>query len=121
MLPQQDQGIKMAQLGKYLRKLEGGYGHWCPGCSEMHYIAVETPLSNGAKWSFNGDIDKPTFSPSVKIQIPVDKEDEKNDILYHFVERCHYFIKEGNIEYCNDCTHDLKGQTIPLPEWPEGE
>ena len=94
----------MAQLGKYLRKIQGGYGHWCPGCGEMHYIAVEKPLSNGAQWAFNGDIEKPSFAPSVRIKV----FGEPPDI-------CHYFITDGQIKFCGDCTYELSGQTVPLP------
>lgn len=31
---------------------------------------------------------------------------------------CHYFIKAGRIEFCGDCTHALKGQTVDLPDFP---
>ena len=30
---------------------------------------------------------------------------------------CHSFIKDGNIQYLNDCTHKLAGQTIEIPDW----
>ncbi len=99
----------MAQLGTYFRKMSGGYGHWCPGCEGMHYIAVEKPLSNGAKWAFNGDIEKPTFSPSVNIKVPGSVAEEI------VPEQCHYFITDGQIRFCGDCTHGLSGQTVPLP------
>lgn len=98
----------MSQLGKYLRKMEGGYGHWCPGCKTMHYIAVEKPLGNGAKWTFDGNIEAPTFNPSVSIKIPWAEDPEA----------CHYFLHGGQIKFCGDSTHALAGQTIPLPEWP---
>ena len=77
------------------------YVHWCPGCRQAHAINVEKPNPWNAVWSFDGNVDRPTFSPSVNI-----------------VGRCHYFIRNGNIEFCSDSKHALSGQTVPLPEWP---
>ena len=32
---------------------------------------------------------------------------------------CHSFVTDGRIRFLGDCTHALKGQTVPIPEWPE--
>jgi hypothetical protein len=88
---------------------DAGWMHWCPGCKNTHAIAVEKPFENGARWTFDGNMEAPTFAPSVKVNWP-----EPGRV-------CHYFIKAGNIEFCSDSTHALAGKTVPLPEWPEGE
>jgi len=78
------------------------YYFWCPGCDAIHKICaggVNTPV-----WTFNGDLVKPTFSPS---HLTGGKDFKEN--------RCHSFIENGNIRYLDDCHHELKGQTIPLP------
>jgi hypothetical protein len=31
---------------------------------------------------------------------------------------CHSFVTEGRIEFLSDSTHELAGQTVPIPEWP---
>jgi hypothetical protein len=67
----------------------------------MHMINVEKPNGNGAQWSWNQDAEKPTFSPSINI-----------------VGICHYFIREGRIEFCSDSKHDLAGQSVELPDLP---
>lgn len=71
----------------------------CPGCGSLH--SIQTP-----QWSFNEDLEKPTVSPS---------------ILVYGVEgshpRCHSFVRDGMIQFLDDCTHELKGQTIEIPEW----
>jgi hypothetical protein len=101
-----------AYFGKYLARYPEYYGdrwlHWCPACKTLHEIAVDTPFSNGARWSFNGDLDAPSFTPSVNLSIgPFEDQ--------HSV-RCHYFITAGKISFCGDCTHGLAGQTVDLPE-----
>ncbi len=114
----------MAQAGKYLRRLTaadgyfaGGYAHYCPACEEMHAFAVDTPFRNGAQWSFDGNLDAPTFSPSVNITTgPYPSDDEKAGRT----DVCHYFLKAGQLQFLGDCTHALRGQTVPLPELPQG-
>lgn len=91
----------------------------------MHTIAVDTPFKNGARWGFNGNVNSPSFTPSVNVSAT----DEDTGEVVH---RCHYFIKLGAdcgsqyladkpyIQFLGDCTHSLKGQTVPLPELPLG-
>jgi hypothetical protein len=76
----------------------------CPGCNYHHPFKLDTPQENGAKWTFNEDVNKPTFSPSML----VNKHDPKS--------RCHSFVKDGKIEFLSDCFHDLKNKTVELPE-----
>jgi len=90
-----------------LKKTDSGfYMHWCEGCQSRHMIAVEEPLSNKARWVFNGDLEKPTFTPSVRVRWPGGC--------------CHYFITDGQIIYLSDCTHSLAGKTVPLQSLPRG-
>lgn len=79
----------------------------CPGCGCLHY--VNTNPQYGAHWQFNGNIDRPTFSPS--ILVGAHKVAAGSNEL-----RCHSFIKDGMIQFLNDCEHNLKGQTVELLE-----
>lgn len=100
----------MSALGTKLRVLEGGaYSFWCPGCQRGHMVHVDSVNSVGAKWTFNGNGDAPTFSPSIHLQV------EYGD--GHRETRCHSFITDGMIQFLGDCTHALAGQTVPLPDW----
>lgn len=101
----------MSQISSALRKVEGGYMHHCPGCNALHMIAVEEPFPNGARWTFDGNVDKPTFAPSIRVQWDFGPERQKR--------QCHYFIRAGKIQFCGDCTHDLSGQTVDLPDLPD--
>lgn len=86
------------------------YAHWCVGCNQRHEIAVDTPFHNGARWSFDGNVEKPTFSPSINIRMGPLRDGR---ILV-----CHYFVRAGQIIYCGDCTHDLKNKTVDLAPFP---
>jgi len=89
----------------------------CPGCDQAHHIftTTGTKLSNNKTplWKFNGDVNKPTCTPSLSIKFTQGLELEGT--LKHCV--CHSFIREGQIQYLNDCTHKLAGQTVAIPDW----
>ncbi len=70
----------------------------CKGCNTRHRIVV-------GKWTWNGDLIKPTFTPSILCTWNEPSGDK----------RCHSFVTDGKIKYLTDCTHDLKGQTVDLP------
>lgn len=76
---------------------------YCQGCDFDHAIGKGIH-------EFNGDYEKPTFSPSVLVTAPNPKKDRI----------CHSFIKEGMIQYLDDCTHNFAGKTVKLernPTW----
>ena len=65
-------------------------------------------------WGWNGDLKRPTFSPSILTRIPWGPE--RKEIVNHV------FIQDGMISYLNDCTHEFAGKTMELPklqDWPE--
>jgi len=94
----------MGQVSSKLRRGTCYYSHWCPGCEEMHVIYVAAPAR--ITWSFGGDIQRPSFSPSVRITA-------------HKGSVCHYFLTSGELRYCTDSTHRLAGTNVPLPDLPE--
>lgn len=114
----------MGQLSSKLRSVAGGgFAYWCQGCEEMHVV------SSG--WAFDGNLEAPTFSPSVLTTsghyVPgwqgpscwCTYNTEHPDSPAPFkCERCHTFIKGGMVQFLGDCTHALAGQTLPLPDLP---
>lgn len=61
-------------------------------------------------WQFNGDLERPTFSPSLLCQS--NRWDGQRAVPH----TCHSFITDGRIQFLGDCTHALAGQTVDLLE-----
>jgi len=124
---------------KIVRDTEGRfYGiKWiCPGCDTdgdgMPHIlpvswlppgeTVESPhVAGQPHWSFNGDLEKPVFGPSVLSSW----ERWRGDGLQPEKHVCHSFVgcngaQPGQITFLGDCTHALAGRTVDLPEIGEG-
>lgn len=83
-------------------KVHYGYYFHCPGCKCGHSFWTEKPNEAGARWSFNGDVEKPTFRASLLVTWPGGKR------------RCHLFVTDGKIQFLGDCTHELAGQTVEM-------
>ena len=78
---------------------ENKHAFFCPACHFGHWFKT------GAKqWTWNGDRDKPTINPSV--------------LAYDNHFRCHSYVRNGQIQFLGDCTHELRNQTVDLPEFP---
>jgi len=100
-------------MGKVLIKLDsvdGIYLFHCPGCKCSHWFSTtgRTPANpkevrEQFKWTFNGDLDKPTVRASILVR------SGKNGSNV-----CHSFITDGQIKYLSDCTHELKDKTVFL-------
>lgn len=70
----------------------------CPGCKMDHRFIIKPP-----RWKFNGNWEKPSFTPSLKWDI-------------NKVVQCHLILTDGVINYCNDCVHELAGKKVPMVE-----
>lgn len=82
----------------------GQFIFWCPGCHEHHGVWTDPEHPNkvtGSKWTFDGNMERPTFSPS---------------ILTIGRTRCHLHIVNGEIHYCSDCDHALAGKAVPMED-----
>ena len=71
----------------------------CPACRYGHRF--------DHRWTFNGDVDQPTFSPSLLIRTSQGV--------------CHSYVQDGRIQFLGDCTHALAGQTVELPDLGRAE
>lgn len=89
-------------FGKGPEKTFDAWKWFCKGCGFTHSFWMD------GRWTFDGDEDRPTFSPSLLLK----KEDG-------WAHQCHTFVRDGRVEYLSDCSHPLAGQTIELPELGE--
>ena len=96
-------------MAKVRERKEEGWYHFefeCPGCKYKHGFYVERLGHTGPMWQFNGDIERPTVSPSILMRT-------SQSGVPHI---CHSFIQDGYIQFLSDCTHELAGHTVELPE-----
>lgn len=108
---------------------KGSYWFECLGCKDTHLVNTVANSYNGSKWEFNGDLNRPTFSPSILVNSGhfADPNTDSCWCTYNqdLIERgeepstfeckiCHSFIRDGKIQYLNDCTHELAGQTVEM-------
>lgn len=91
---------------------------WCPGCDDLHMVSEA--------WQVTGAGESLTISPSVLVY-------ERQKLINEGLEwdallapenkvttpRCHSFVRNGHIEFLNDSTHELAGQTVAVPELPD--
>lgn len=63
------QAETVTELTPYLEYWSSGiYMFKCPGCKYLHPFNVkEGAHHNGSIWTFNGDVEKPTFKPSLLV------------------------------------------------------
>ena len=78
------------------------YLFYCPGCNCYHWFTVP-------KWTWNGNFEKPTVSPSI-ITSPHDPR-----------IKCHLQIICGELKYFTDSRHYLSGISISMVDLEEME
>jgi len=93
-----------------------GLIYYCPGCLKKHIVHVDS--TKQPCWGWNGDIIKPTFTPSVLVRHTptytvkeleqLGQEKLTKDIVYHS------YIKDGKIQYLTDTNHYLSGKTVDM-------
>lgn len=72
---------------------------WCPACDRAHNFAVDG-------WSYNGDPESPTFSPSMLATYGEDGP------------VCHGFVTDGKYRFCADSDHEMAREAVEVPDWP---
>lgn len=74
----------------------------CPGCRLYHQVMIGDGPS--PRWTFNGDLGRPTLTPSILTQ-----GRSRHGTFY-----CHSFVTDGEIRFLEDSQHDLAGKTVRL-------
>lgn len=87
--------------GIKLEDMIGSASFFCPACKIKHSVRT-------APWGWNGSESAPSFVHSVAVH---GVKNAKNDPTPTV---CHSMVKDGQIRFLGDCTHELKGKTVPL-------
>jgi hypothetical protein len=101
-----------------------------PGPSGVLFIPVmiKGTREGTGRWTWNGDIEKPTLRPSVLTQCghfdPHFKagdscwctynKEHPNEPSPFYCFRCHTWINDGKAQFLPDCSHELVGKTLDL-------
>lgn len=105
-------------MANVIRRAEGGIlTFFCAGCQCSHGV--------NSGWTFNGDFERPTFTPSILVRGY--KMSAHGEAMIARGERhpeggrypgentvCHSFVTDGKIQFLDDCTHALAGKTVAL-------
>lgn len=73
-------------------------------------------------WTWNGSVDKPTLHPSLRTSgtFPLSDSQTAHILSGEKFEPtpwlCHTFVTDGQVIFLDDTTHDLRTQTLDLPE-----
>jgi len=108
-----------------LRIMENGrVAFYCPGCKKFHAIHIE----GEGRWDFNRNYNRPTFNPSILVRsghfVPGHEDQcwckfyaERPDEEPAFkCFQCHSFVADGKIQFLTDCSHELAGKIVELPD-----
>lgn len=80
------------------------------------YVVSRTPAyekacveaGNGTPcWGFNGNLERPTFTPSLLMR------KYEGDVCSHV---CHLYMTDGKLMFLSDSSHALKGKTVEMME-----
>jgi hypothetical protein len=99
-------------------------GFYCPACEMLHVF--------DERWKFDGNFEKPTFTPSLRtssghyVAGSQKRPDGKCGICENAKERgvqsicgvCHLNVTKGSIQFHADCTHGMAGQTVAMTVRP---
>lgn len=82
----------------------------CPGCAlfggtGLHMLPVNSP-NHPPSWDWNGGLENPSLSPSILTRIGEGRV-------------CHSFLRDGIFEFLSDCTHELVGMKVEMPDLPD--
>lgn len=107
-----------------------GFMIFCPACNCGHGFLINSDIP-GRNWSFDGNMEKPTFNPSMLVRGTMypsggrwPNEDEMAQLkagkdfgpeMRPYV--CHSFVRDGKIQFLGDCTHKFANVTLDLPDF----
>lgn len=61
----------------------------------------------------------PTITPSILVRHPANPKASEEYKEWRTERICHSFVTAGQIMFLSDCTHELAGSTVTLPDFPK--
>lgn len=90
-------------MAKVAMACDGTLTWMCPACGSGHGVPVP-------QWQWNESLTSPSLQPSVRITW----EYGEPPTVKHC---CHFTMTDGQVAFGTDCTHELRGKTVPLEEF----
>lgn len=111
----------LSEDDEHFRDGQREYFFHCPGCKHGHrYTTAWSPKKKAdyeAKhcgpnekaptWTFNGNLQSPSFQPSLLYRYTKTKNDEVQKV-------CHLYVTNGQMQFLSDCTHEFAGKTVDM-------
>ena len=88
------------------------YYVYCPACERAHRFIVENEENPEHCWEFSGELDWPTFRPSLLVNCGPLKLGGRDEV-------CHSYLRNGVWRYLGDSTHKLANHHTPMVDFPE--
>ncbi len=85
---------------------------YCPACVRAHRFITENGADPREVWHFDGNLEYPTFSPSLQVESGPLKPGGRDEI-------CHSYLTCGVWDFRPDSTHAMAGQKVPMIAFPE--
>ena len=85
---------------------DGRFVLTCPAtlCYKHHI-----PIEGSPKWNWNGSLDRPTLTPSVRVVWKYGENPEQELC-------CHFNLTDGVIHFSADCTHEFAGKSVDIKD-----
>ena len=104
--------VKLRENGYISFRCPAGHDHW---------VDIKSAEYPEHRWTFNGDLEKPTLNPSVMeragwfVDIEVHKKaDSEYSRFSPNSYKCHFILTDGILHFQNDCSHGLADHKVPL-------
>ena len=89
------------------------YWVYCPACKRAHRFLVENGVDPAEVWTFDGDLENPTFEPSLLVDGRWWRDGAWQPDI------CHSYLRAGFWEFLSDCTHAMAGLKVPMVDFPD--
>ena len=84
------------------------YFVYCPACERAHRFITNNGVDPKHVWSFDGNLENPTFEPSLLVTGGFEGS-----------EVCHSYLRGGVWEFLSDSTHGVTGK-VKMVDFPDG-